>query len=105
MFRKRLKRISREVIGYLRIRGANARDADELTMVVSYGYSKLEQCEWYMDLLRREDRKYMVPQSLDELKSIRDEIQQTLDNLTEKPYFRIRGSVRNRYDNDLEQSC
>ena len=39
MFEKKLKRISREIIGYIKIRGANSRDADELTMIVSFGYS------------------------------------------------------------------
>lgn len=97
MFKKKLKRISREVIGYLKVRGNNARDADELTMIVSYGYSKLEQCEWYMDILRRGgDKKYIVPQSLEELESVRDSISRTLDEITKQPAFRVKGSIYDR---------
>lgn len=96
MFKKKLKRVSKEVIGYLKVRGANARDADELTMIVSYGYSKLEQCEWYMDLLRRGDKKYIVPQSMEELESVRDSISQVLDEITKQPTFRVKGSIYDR---------
>lgn len=95
MFKKKLKRISREVIGYIKVRGINARDADELTMIVSYGYSKLEQCDWYMSLLRSGNKKYVVPQSLEELKSIRDEIKSVLDEISSQPPFRRKGSVQN----------
>lgn len=96
MFKKKLKRISKEVIGYIKIRGMNARDADELTMIVSFGYSKLEQCEWYMEIIQRKDKKYIVPQSYAELKSIRDDIQNILDELTNRPTFRMKGSIYNR---------
>ena len=95
MFKKKLKRISREVIGYIKVRGVNARDADELTMIVSYGYSKLELCDWYISILCDGNEKYVVPQSLEELKSIRSEIKSVLDEISSQPSFRRKGSVQN----------
>lgn len=65
----------------------HGRDADELTMIVSYRYSKLEQCEWYINILRQGDKKYIVPQSLEELESVQDSISRTLDELTNQPTF------------------
>ena len=93
LFKKKLKRISVSVIGYVKIRGANARDADELTMIVSYGYAKAEQCEWYMDIIQREDDRYVVPQSYAELDNIRKQLYSILDELTKKPFFRQKGSI------------
>lgn len=98
MFEKKLKRISRETVGYVKVRGRNARDADELTMIVSYGYSNLERCDWYISLLRSGDKKYIVPQSLEELKSIRDELKNVLDEISSRPAFRQKGVIRNYYD-------
>ena len=93
MFKKKLKRISRESIGYVKVRGSNARDADELAMIVSYGYYVAEKCEWYMDIIQREDDRYIVPQSYAELDSIRKEMYRVLDELMRDPIFRSRGSV------------
>jgi hypothetical protein len=92
-FRKRLRRINKGVIGYIKVRGLNARDADELTMYVSYGYSVAERCEWYMDIIEREDDRYIVPQSYQELSRIKDELYKVLDELTKKPFFRAKGSI------------
>lgn len=100
MFEKRLKRISREVVGYIKVRGINARDADELTMIVSYGYSKLERCDWYISLLRSGSKKYIVPQSLEELQSIRDEIKSVLDEISSRPAFGRKGSIQDYYGED-----
>lgn len=93
IFRKKLKRISRECIGYVKVRGMNARDADELTMIVSYGYSIAEKCEWYMDIIQREDNRYVVPQTYAELESIKDQMYKVLDDLMKDPIFRQRGSI------------
>lgn len=93
LLKKKLKRISRETIGYVKVRGANARDADELTMVISYGYYIAEKCEWYMDIIQREDDRYVVPQTYSELESIKNEMYRTLDSLMKDPVFRKRGSV------------
>ena len=93
LFRKKLKRISRNAVGYVKVRGANARDADELTMIVCYGYSVAERCEWYMDIIQREDDRYIVPQSYAELESIKKDMYHALDELTRKPFFRQKGSI------------
>lgn len=98
MFEKKLKRISRETIGYVKVRGTNARDVDELSMIVSYGYSQLERCSWYIDILRSGSKKYIVPQSLEDLESIRDELKAVLDEISSRPAFRQKGSVQDYFD-------
>ena len=93
LLKKKLKRISRESIGYVKVRGMNARDADELAMIVSYGYYVAEKCEWYMDIIQRQDDRYIVPQTYAELDSIRKDMYRTLDELMKDPVFRSRGSI------------
>lgn len=101
LFRKKLKRISRESIGYVKVRGANARDADELTMIISYGYYVAEKCEWYMDIIQREDDRYVVPQTYAELENIKNEMYRTIDSLMKDPIFRKRGSIYSNRGIDL----
>lgn len=98
-FRKKLRRISKSVIGYIKVKGSNARDADELTMYVSYGYSVAERCEWYMDIIERQDDRYIVPQTFQELSTIKDGLYKVLDEVTKQPFFRSKGSIfRNGVD-------
>lgn len=97
--RKKLKRISKAVVGYVKVKGANARDADELTLFVSYGYSQAERCEWYIDIIDREDDRYIVPQTRKDLEWIRDELYKVLDEITKKPFYRHKGSI---YQNGID---
>jgi hypothetical protein len=82
---KRLKRIAPDIAGYVRIQGANARDAETLTMIVSYGYSYIERCDWYMSLIEDNDPNYIIPQNTAELRRIRDNIQREIDILLKDP--------------------
>ena len=98
VFRKKLKRISKESVAYVKIRGMNAPDADTLSMVIAYGYSVLERCEWYMELIQTKNDRYIVPQSYGELDSIRVAMENVLDKLLENPVVRKRNPIHDMYD-------
>lgn len=97
--KKKLKRISRDVISYVKVKGANARDADELTMILSFASSMSERAAWYKELIQSEDDRYVVPQTYAELDYIETELNRAIDQLTSKPFFREKGHIYNRgYD-------
>lgn len=89
-FKKKLKRISRDSIGYVRIRGANARDVDDLTMIVGYGYSIIERCSWYMELIEDQNPRYIVPQSYSEIELIKKDMESVVDDLLKNPIIKRR---------------
>lgn len=98
LFKKKLKRISKESVGYVKIRGANAPDADTLCMIVSYGYSVMERCEWYMSLIQSQDQRYIVPQSYGELENIKNMMNTVLEGLLKNPIVKKNSPVLDMYD-------
>jgi hypothetical protein len=95
---KKLKRISADIPAYVRINGMNARDADELTMVVSYAYSKVELCDWYIELLETNNINYLVPQRAQELKSIKSQILAAIHLLLKNPKIDRAWNINVSYD-------
>lgn len=97
--KKKLKRISRDSIAYVKMKGANARNVDEATMIICYGVSIAERAAWYKELIQSQDERYVVPQTYAELDYIETEMNRTIDQLTSKPFFREKGHIYNRgYD-------
>lgn len=73
---KKLKRISYDTVAYIQIETEAIRDYNDKQMISSYCLSKLEMVEWYIKLLEVGSEKYIVPQRLDELEEIRDQLKE-----------------------------
>lgn len=71
---KKLKKISYDTVSYIRIETEAIRDYNDKQMISSYCLHKLELVNWYIELLKVGSEKYMVPQSLQELETIRSEL-------------------------------
>lgn len=71
---KKLKRISYDTVSYIQIETEAIRDFNDKQMISSYCLHKLELVNWYIELIRVGSEKYIVPQSLQELESIRSQL-------------------------------
>lgn len=74
--KKRLPRIPREEIDYIRIKIKDIHNQNDVLMLVTYLYSKLEKVEYYMTILENPDKNkgLIVPYSMAELKDLKDEL-------------------------------
>lgn len=73
---KRLKRISYDTVSYIRIETEAIESYNDKQMISSYCLGKLEMVEWYINLLKAGSEKYIVPQSMYELETIRDQLKE-----------------------------
>lgn len=74
---KKLKKISYDTVAYIQIEAEAIRDANDKQMISSYCLHKLEMVEWYLELLKVGSKKYIVPQSKEQLETIRDQLIET----------------------------
>ena len=68
---KKLKRIPYDTVSYIQIEAEGIQDLNDKQMIASYCLGKLEMVNWYIDLVKSRNEKYIVPQSLTELEHIR----------------------------------
>ena len=72
--KKKLKRISYDVVSYIQIEAEAIRDFNDKQMISSYCLHKLEMVEWYIALIDAGSEKYIVPQTRDQLETIRNQL-------------------------------
>jgi spore germination protein GerM len=82
---KKLKRISSEVVSYVRINGQAAKDHNDKMLAVSYAHSKLDICEWYIELLDSGSKKYVVPHTREYLVSLKNQLLAAIEEIIEAP--------------------
>lgn len=71
---KKLKRIPYDLVSYIQIETEAIKDYNDKQIISSYCLGKLKTVEWYIELLRVGSTKYIVPQSLSELETIRSQL-------------------------------
>ena len=71
---KKLKKIPSDLVSYIQIETEAIKDANDKMMISSYCLSKLEMVNWYLELLEVGSKKYIVPQSKEQLTTIRDQL-------------------------------
>ncbi len=71
---KKLKRIPVDLVSYIQIETEAIETSNDKMMISSYCLSKLEMVNWYLELLEVGSKKYVVPQSKEYLKSVRDQL-------------------------------
>lgn len=74
--KKKLKKIPSDLVSYIQIETEAIRDSNDKMMIASYCCSKLELVEWYIELIEVGSKKYIVPQSKEQLERIRDELKE-----------------------------
>lgn len=72
--KKKLKKIPYDLVSYIQIETEGIRDANDKQMISSYCLGKLEEVNWYLELLDSGSKKYIVPQSRAQLERIRDQL-------------------------------
>jgi hypothetical protein len=78
---KKLKRITSEVASYIIINGQAAKDHNDRMLAVSYGHTKLEMIDWYIALLDSGSKKYVVPQTREQLLAVKEKIEDAIDEV------------------------
>ena len=71
---KKLKKIPSDLISYIQIETESIRDANDKMMISSYCLHKLDEINWYLELLESGSKKYIVPQSRAHLEMLRDQL-------------------------------
>lgn len=71
---KKLRKIPYDLVSYIMIETEAIRDANDKMMISSYCLGKLKTVEWYIELLHVGSEKYIVPQGLSELETIRAQL-------------------------------
>ena len=72
--KKKLKKIPIDLVSYIQIETEAIKDFNDKQMISSYCLSKLEMVNWYLELLEVGSKKYIVPQSREHLKMVRDQL-------------------------------
>lgn len=75
-WKKKLKRIPYDVVSYIQIETEAIRDFNDKQMISSYCLHKLELVEWYIALLEEGSKKYIVPQTREQLETIRNQLKE-----------------------------
>lgn len=78
---KKLKKLPRDLVAYISIETEAIRDYNDKAMIASYCISKIDICEWYIELLEVGSKKYIVPHSLPYLKNLRTELLQCYERI------------------------
>ena len=76
ILKKKVKKIGRDTVAYIQIETEAIKDYNDKQMISSYCISKLENVEWYIQLLEVGSNKYEVTQSLSELREIRRQLEE-----------------------------
>jgi len=71
---KKLKKFPSDLIAYITIETEAIRDYNDKLMIASYTASKLEICEWYIELLDIGSKNYIVPYTKDQLQRFRTQL-------------------------------
>lgn len=71
---KKLKKIPYDLVSYIQIETEAIEDSNDKMMISSYCLHKLEVVNWYLQLLEQGSKKYVVPQSKEQLEMIRDQL-------------------------------
>ena len=96
--KKKLKKIPIDLVSYIQIETEAIRDYNDKQMISSYCLSKLELVNWYIELLEVGSNKYIVPQSKEHLKMVRDQLMEChkqimsvkIKNPNDRPYIDIK---------------
>lgn len=78
---KKLKKIPRDLVAYIQIETESIEDANDKMLIASYCIDKLEIVEWYIELLEVGSEKYIVPDSLSYLRTVRTQLIQCYKNI------------------------
>ena len=97
-WKKKLKRISYDVVSYIQIETEAIRDFNDKQMLSSYCLHKLEVVEWYIALIDAGSEKYIVPQTREQLETIRKQLNEChkeimrvkIKNPNDRPYIDIK---------------
>lgn len=71
---KKLKKIPYDLVSYIQIETEAIKDSNDKMMISSYCLGKLETVNWYIQLLEEGSKKYVVPQSKEYLKEVREQL-------------------------------
>jgi hypothetical protein len=82
---KKLKRIPSNIIPYVQIEGEAVQDANDKQMIVYYAYAKMELIDFYIEVLTTKNKKYIVPHSLDYLKSLQRDLTAAIKSVMDRP--------------------
>ena len=83
--KKKLKKIPSDLLAYIQIEGEAIKDSNDKQMIISYAYKKLELVEWHIELLTVGSKKYIVPQSMEQLSSIKQQLQSLIKKIMDTP--------------------
>jgi len=83
--KKKLKKIPYDLLSYIQIEGEAIKDSNDKQMIVFYAYKKLELVEWYIELLTVGSKKYIVPQSMEQLSGIKQQLQSLIKRIMDTP--------------------
>lgn len=72
---QKLKKIPYDLVPYIRIETESIQDANDKQMISSYCLSKLQEVNWYLQLLQVGSEKYVVPHTKEELESIKRQLE------------------------------
>ena len=78
---KKLKKLPRDLVAYISIETEAIKDYNDKAMIASYCISKLDICEWYIELLEVGSKKYIVPHTLPYLKQLRTDLLQCYERI------------------------
>ena len=81
---KKLKKIPYDLVSYIQIETEAIKDANDKMMISSYCLGKLEKVNWYISILQSDSEKYIVPHTLPQLESIRDQLQECHKQIMQK---------------------
>jgi hypothetical protein len=72
--KKKLKKIPYDLVSYISIETDAIQDNNDRQILSSYCLGKLENVNWYIDLLDKGSKKYIVPHSKSELENIKQQL-------------------------------
>ena len=78
---KKLKKLPRDLVAYISIETEAIKDYNDKAMIASYCISKLDICEWYIELLEVGSKKYIVPHTLPYLRQLRTDLLQCYERI------------------------
>lgn len=71
---KKLKKIPYDLVSYIQIETEAIKTSNDKMIISSYCLHKLEIVNWYLELLKTNSPKYVVPHSQEQLEMIRDQL-------------------------------
>ena len=71
---KKLKKIPYDLVSYIQIETEAIETSNDKMMISSHCLHKLKIVNWYLELLKTNSSKYVVPHSKEQLEMIRDQL-------------------------------